>query len=39
MMTSTTGYRAFYERAKDLPLAVFRETGTLLYMLARSGGA
>jgi predicted O-methyltransferase YrrM len=38
-MTSTTGYRAFYERAKDLPLAVSRETGTLLYMLARSSGA
>lgn len=39
MMTSTTEYRAFYERAKDLPLAVSRQTGTLLYMLARSSGA
>lgn len=39
MMASTTEYRAFYERAKDLPLAVSRETGRLLYMLARSGGA
>jgi predicted O-methyltransferase YrrM len=39
LMTSTTEYRAFYERAKDLPLAVSRETGTLLYMLARSSGA
>jgi predicted O-methyltransferase YrrM len=39
MMTSTTEYRAFYERAKDLPLAVSRETGTLLHMLARSSGA
>jgi predicted O-methyltransferase YrrM len=39
MMTSATGYRAFYERAKDLPLAVSRATGTLLYMLARSSGA
>lgn len=39
MMTTTTEYRAFYERAKDLPLAVSRETGTLLYMLARSTGA
>ncbi len=39
MMTSTTEYRAFYERAKDYPLAVSRETGTLLYMLARSSGA
>lgn len=39
MMTSTTEYRAFYERAKDFPLAVSRETGALLYMLARSSGA
>ncbi len=39
MMTSTTEYRAFYERAKDFPLAVSRETGTLLYMLARGSGA
>ena len=39
MMTSTTEYRAFYERAKDFPLAVSRATGTLLYMLARSSGA
>lgn len=36
MMASKTDYRAFYERAKDFPLAVSRETGTLLYMLARS---
>jgi predicted O-methyltransferase YrrM len=39
MMTSTTEYRAFYERAKDFPLAISRETGRLLYMLARSSGA
>ena len=39
MMTSTTEYRAFYERAKDFPLAVSRATGTLLYMLARSSAA
>jgi predicted O-methyltransferase YrrM len=39
MMTTTTEYRAFYERAKDWPLAVSRETGTLLYMLARSSRA
>ena len=39
MMASKTDYRAFYERAKDFPLAVSRETGTLLYMLARSTGA
>jgi predicted O-methyltransferase YrrM len=36
MMASKTDYRAFYERAKDFPLAVSRETGSLLYMLARS---
>lgn len=39
MMASKTEYRAFYERAKDFPLAVSRETGTLLYMLARSARA
>lgn len=39
MMASKTEYRVFYERAKDFPLAVSRETGTLLYMLARSTGA
>ncbi len=39
MMASKTDYRAFYERAKEFPLAVSRETGTLLYMLARSSGA
>src|SRR5262249_40517690 len=39
MMTTTTEYRAFYERAKDFPLAVSRETGRLLYLLARSSGA
>jgi predicted O-methyltransferase YrrM len=35
LMRSTTDYRAFYGRLKDLPLAVSRETGRLLYMLAR----
>ena len=35
-MTSTTAYRAFYEQMKDVPLAVSRDTATLLYMLARS---
>lgn len=39
MMASKTDYRAFYERAKDFPLAVSRETGALLYMLARSSRA
>ena len=38
-MRSKTDYLDFYGRLKDLPLAVSRETGALLYMLARSGGA
>lgn len=38
-MTSTTGYRDFYTALKDAPLAVSRETGMLLYMLARAIGA
>ena len=36
---SRTEYLHFYSRLKDFPLAVSRETGTLLYMLARSCGA
>jgi len=32
-------YRQFYGQLRDQPLAVSRETGTLLYMLARSIGA
>lgn len=39
LMRSTTEYRAFYQHLKDMPLAVSRETGTLLYMLARACGA
>jgi predicted O-methyltransferase YrrM len=39
MMRSKTDYLDFYGRLKDLPLPVSRETGTLLYMLARSTGA
>ena len=39
MVTGTTGYIEAYTRAKDFPLAVSRETATLLYMLARSSGA
>jgi len=39
LMRSKTEYREFYSRLKDLPLAVSRETGTLLYMLARCSGA
>jgi predicted O-methyltransferase YrrM len=39
LMRSKTDYLDFYGRLKDLPLAVSRETGTLLYMLARSCGA
>jgi predicted O-methyltransferase YrrM len=39
LMQSKTDYLDFYGRLKDFPLAVSRETGTLLYMLARSRGA
>ncbi|MEJ0038080.1 MAG: O-methyltransferase [Gammaproteobacteria bacterium] len=39
LMRSKTDYLDFYGRLKDLPLPISRETGTLLYMLARSGGA
>lgn len=34
-MRSKTGYLDFYGDLKDFPLAVSRETGTLLYLLAR----
>ncbi|WP_454812680.1 O-methyltransferase [Labrys neptuniae] len=36
LMRSKTEYLDLYGRLKDLPLAVSRETGLLLYMLARS---
>ena len=39
LMRSKTGYLELYGRLKNVPLAVSRETGALLYMLARSGGA
>lgn len=39
LIGSKTEYRQFYGSAKDLWLAVSPETGTLLYMLARSTGA
>jgi predicted O-methyltransferase YrrM len=39
LMRSKTDYRAFYGLLKDFPLPVSRETGLLLYMLARSAGA
>jgi predicted O-methyltransferase YrrM len=39
MMTSATDYQELYSRMKDFHLAVSRETGTLLYMLARATGA
>jgi predicted O-methyltransferase YrrM len=39
LMTSSTDYRAMYERMKDFHLAVSPETGTLLYLLARSSRA
>jgi predicted O-methyltransferase YrrM len=36
LMRSKTEYLDFYGRLKDFPLAVSKETGALLYMLARS---
>lgn len=39
LMRSKTDYADLYARLKDYPLPVSRETGMLLYMLARSGGA
>lgn len=39
MMRSKTEYLDFYGRLKDAPLAVSRETGALLYVLARACGA
>ncbi|MEG9835704.1 O-methyltransferase [Serratia marcescens] len=39
LMSSKTEYLDFYSRAKDLWLPVSRETGVLLYQLARSTGA
>jgi predicted O-methyltransferase YrrM len=39
LLNSKTEYREFHGSVKDLWLAVSPETGTLLYMLARSTGA
>jgi predicted O-methyltransferase YrrM len=39
LMRSKTDYLDFYGRLGDLPLPVSRETGALLYMLARSSAA
>jgi predicted O-methyltransferase YrrM len=39
MMRSKTDYRHLYGRLKNMPLAVSRETGALLYMLARNSRA
>jgi predicted O-methyltransferase YrrM len=39
LMRSKTEYLELYGRLKDYPLAVSRETGALLYMLARSTNA
>jgi predicted O-methyltransferase YrrM len=39
LMRSKTDYLEFYGRLKDLPLAISRETGALLYMLGRSSRA
>ena len=35
LMRSKTGYLDLYGRLRNVPLAISRETGTLLYMLAR----
>ena len=39
LMRSKTEYRDLYGRLKNAPLPISRETGTLLYMLARSSHA
>ena len=39
LMRSKTGYLELYGRLKNVPLPVSRETGALLYMLARGSGA
>jgi predicted O-methyltransferase YrrM len=39
LMRSKTDYLEYYGRLKDFPVPVSRETGTLLYMLARSCAA
>src|SRR5262245_523948 len=39
LVRSKTDYRDLYGRLKNVPLAISRETGTLLYMLARSSRA
>lgn len=39
LLQSKTEYRNFYGRMKEFPLAVSRNTATLLYLLARSSGA
>lgn len=39
LMRSTTDYRELYGRLRNAPLPVSRDTGALLYMLARSSGA
>jgi predicted O-methyltransferase YrrM len=39
LMRSKTDYLDFYRHLKDFPLPVSRETGLLLYMLARSSRA
>lgn len=39
LIRSRTDYADLYRRMKDVPLAVSRETGNLLYLLARSARA
>lgn len=39
LMSSKTEYREFYSQLKDYALPISRQTGKLLYMLARAGNA
>lgn len=39
MSDPNTDYRAFYAQAREVHMPVSRDTGTLLYMLARGNGA
>jgi len=39
LMASKTGYRELYADLKDFALPISRETGKLLYLLARAGNA
>jgi predicted O-methyltransferase YrrM len=39
LMRSKVGYRELYGRLKNVPIAISRETGAILYMLARGAKA